>query len=65
MPETSGAPRDRRVFLIMAALVVAILIINVVSAVVPGMDGSLAAWPIVIAILVGGTIVVLAVTLRR
>ncbi len=58
-------PRDRRVFIIMAVLVVAILVINVISALVPGMDGSLASWPIVIAILVGGTVVVLLMALRR
>ena len=47
-----------------ALLVVAILAINVVSALVPGMDGALASMPIVVAILVGGTIVILVRALR-
>jgi hypothetical protein len=53
------------VVLIIGALVVAVLVLNLVSAFVPGMDGSLAAWPIVIAILVGGTAIVLVGALRR
>lgn len=65
MSGPAGSPRDRRVVLLIAGLVVAVLVINVVSAFVPGMDGSLAAWPIVIAILAGGTIVVLVASLRR
>ena len=47
-----------------ALLVVAILVINVVSALVPGMDGALASMPIVVAILVAGTIVILVRALR-
>jgi hypothetical protein len=59
------APRDRRVVLVIALLVIAILVINVVSALVPGMDGALASMPIVVAILVGGTLVILVRALRR
>jgi hypothetical protein len=59
------APRDRRVVLLIALLVVAILVINVISALVPGMDGALASLPVVVLILVAGTLVILARTLRR
>jgi len=59
------APRDRRVVLVIALLVVAILVINVISALVPGMDGALASLPVVVLILVAGTLVILARTLRR
>ena len=45
-------------------LVVAILVINVVSAFLPGIDGALASMPIVVAILVGGTVVILVRALR-
>jgi hypothetical protein len=63
--DPGASPRDRRVFLVIAVLVVAILIINVVSALVPGMDGALASMPIVVAILVGGTVIVLGGALLR
>jgi len=59
------APRDRRVVLLIGLLVVAILVINVISALVPGMDGALASLPVVVLILVAGTLVILARTLRR
>ena len=64
MTQPQGAPRDRRVALLIALLVAAILVINVVSALVPGMDGALASMPIVVAILVSGTIVILVRALR-
>lgn len=59
------APRDRRVVALIGALVLAILAINVVSALVPGFDGALASLPIIVMILVGGTLLILARTLRR
>ena len=62
---TGAAPRDRRVMLLLAVVVAAILALNVASALVPGMDGMLAGVPIIVAILVGGTVVVLLGTLRR
>lgn len=65
MARPERAPRDRRVVLVIAVLVIAILVINVVSALVPGMDGALASMPIVVAILVGGTLVILVRALRR
>ena len=49
----------------MAALVVGILLINLVSALVPGVDGALASLPVVVLILVGGTALILLRTLRR
>ncbi len=65
MNRSERAPRDRRVVLLIALLVVAILVINVISALVPGMDGALASLPVVVLILVAGTLVILARTLRR
>jgi hypothetical protein len=65
MTQPQGAPRDRRVLLVMAVLVIAILAINVVSAVVPGMDGALASMPIIVAVLVGGTLLILVRALRN
>lgn len=65
MTGPDGAPRDRRVFLLMAGLVVVILAINVASALLPGMDGALAAMPIVVAILATGTMLILARALLR
>lgn len=50
---------------LIAALVLAILAINVVSALVPGIDATLASLPIVVVILVVGTVFVLARALRR
>jgi hypothetical protein len=64
MAPPQEAPRDRRVALVIGLLVAAILVINVVSAIIPGMDGALASMPIVVAILVGGTIVILVRALR-
>jgi hypothetical protein len=58
-------PRDRRVVGVVAVLVVVLLLASVVSAFIPGMDGALAAMPIVVGILVVGTIVVLARSLGR
>ena len=60
-----AAPRDRRVMLLLALVVTVILALNVASALVPGMDGLLASVPVIVAILVGGTVVVLVETLRR
>ncbi|MFV2065138.1 MAG: hypothetical protein ACC726_16735 [Chloroflexota bacterium] len=59
------APRDRRVLLLLAVLVAIVLAINLISAIVPGMDGTLASMPIVVLILVVGTIVVLVRSIRR
>jgi len=51
--------------LLIGLLVVAILVINVISALVPGMDGAFASMPVVVLILVVGTLVILVRTLRR
>jgi hypothetical protein len=56
---------DRRVIGLIAALVAVILVLNVVSAFVPGMDGALASVPVVVLVLVGGTAFVLMRALRR
>lgn len=60
----SGTPRDRRVFLIVGVLVVGLLAFSVLSALVPDIDATLAAVPIVVVVLVVGTIFVLARSLR-
>jgi hypothetical protein len=56
---------DRRVVLFLGLLVVGILAASLVSALVPGLDRLLAGWPIVMVVLVVGTIWVLARSLRR
>jgi hypothetical protein len=56
---------DRRVVFLLGLLVVGILVASLVSALVPGLDRLLAGWPIVMVVLVVGTIWVLARSLRR
>jgi len=65
MSPSEGAPRDRRVVVVLGVLVLAILALNLASALVPGMDGALAAWPLVVLVLVVGTVVILARSLLR
>jgi hypothetical protein len=57
-------PRDRRVFLVIGALVVGLLAASVISALIPDIDGTLAAVPLIIVVLVMGTIFVLARSVR-
>lgn len=64
MSPSERAPADRRVLLLMLLLVVVVLAINVMSAVIPGMDAALASLPIVVLLLVVGTLLVLARALR-
>ena len=64
MTRPEGAPRDRRVFFIIGALVVGLLAFSVVSALIPDIDGTLAAVPLVIIVLVAGTVLVLARSVR-
>ena len=64
MSGSEGVPRDRRVVLIIGALVVGLLAFSVVSALIPDIDGTLAAVPLVIVVLVVGTVFVLARSLR-
>lgn len=58
-------PRARTVVLLVAALVAAVLGANLLSALIPGLDGALATVPLIVLLLVGGTTVVLGRTLRR
>jgi hypothetical protein len=60
MSQPGSAPRDRRVFLIVGAIVLGLLALSVVSALVPGIDATLAAVPLIIVVLVVGTVLVLA-----
>ena len=64
MTRPAGAPRDRRVFLIIGALVLGLLAFSVVSALIPDIDGTLAAVRLVIIVLVAGTLLVLARSVR-
>lgn len=64
MSEPVRSPRDRQVVLVLAALVAAVLVVNVLSALVPGMDGALASAPIIVLILVIGTVFVLVRSIR-
>lgn len=64
MTGPNEAPRDRRVFLIIGALVIGLLAFSVISALIPDIDGTLAAVPLVIVLLVVGTVFVLARALR-
>jgi hypothetical protein len=58
------APRDRRVVAIIGLLVLIVLAAGVVSALVPGLDATFAAVPLVIVVLVVGTVVVLGRSIR-
>jgi hypothetical protein len=60
----SATPPDRRVLIVLSLVVTVILALNVASALVPGMDGLLASVPVIVAILVGGTILVMVRVLR-
>lgn len=64
MSQPGGAPRDRRVFLIIGAIVIGLLAFSVLSALIPDIDGTLAAVPLVIVVLVVGTVLVLARSFR-
>lgn len=59
------APADRRVIVLVALLVIAVLVVNVVSALVPGIDAALASLPVVVLLLVVGTVLVLGRSMRR
>jgi len=64
MARPEGAPRDRRVVLIIGALVVGLLVFSVISALIPDIYGTHAAVPLIIIVLVIGTVLVLARSLR-
>jgi hypothetical protein len=64
----SGRPRqvrDRDAVLLVGLLVVAVLVLNLISGVVPGLDALLASAPVLIVGLVLVSGVVVLVTLRR
>ncbi len=65
MSDGRRSARDRDVVLLVAALVVGVLVLNLVSGVVPGLDALLASAPVLIVGLVVVSGVVLLVTLRR
>lgn len=51
-----GSGSDRNVLLLMVAVVVIVLAANVISALVPGMDDALRGAPVLLVILVVGTL---------
>jgi hypothetical protein len=55
---------DRQVLIVMALVVVAVLALNVLSSIVPGMDRLLAVAPVLLIVLVLGTGYVLYRSLR-
>ncbi len=58
--------RDRRVLLLLGAVVAVVLGLDVASALIPGMDRILAGVPLVVIVLVAGTLLVLGrAVLRR
>jgi hypothetical protein len=64
----TGAPRkvrDRDVVLLLALVVVAVLAINLVSGLVPGLDQLLASAPVLVIVLVVGTSLVVLGVIRR
>ena len=65
MVRPDGAPRDLRVVLLIGLLVAAVLLVNLVSALLPGMDGALASAPIIVIGLLAGTVLIMLRSLRR
>jgi len=63
--EPAASIRDRRVLALLAAIVAGVLALNVVSALVPGLDAALAGLPIVVGVLIAGTLLVLLGAFRR
>jgi hypothetical protein len=55
---------DRRVIILMALVVAAVLAVNVLSGVIPGMDRLLAVAPVLLIVLLAGTGWVLYRSLR-
>ncbi len=64
----TGSPRrvrDRDVLLLMAGVVVAVLALNVLSGVIPGMDKLFASAPVLIILMLAVSVLVLWSVLRR
>ena len=60
-----GKVRDRRVLLLLALVVATVLGADVASALIPGMDRFLAGVPLVVIVLIAGTLGVLVRSLAR
>jgi carbon starvation protein CstA len=61
---SDGTPQDRRVVVLIGLLVAAVLLVSLVSALLPEIDGALASAPIVVIALVVGTVLLMARALR-
>ena len=62
---SGGRVRDRRVLLLLAACVLLVLGANLLSAVIPGMDTFLSKVPVLVIVLVAGTVGVLLWSVGR
>jgi hypothetical protein len=65
MTGTPRKVRDREVVLLLAAVVIAVLAINLVSGLVPGLDQLLASAPVLVIVLIVGTGLVVLGVVRR
>ena len=59
------AVRDRDVLILLGLVVAAVLVANVIAAMVPGVDAMLAGAPLVVILLIAVTVIVLFRALRR
>ena len=64
MTESPRKISDRQVLILMALVVAAVLVVNVLSSIIPGMDNVLAAAPVLLVVIVVGTTWVLYRSLR-
>jgi hypothetical protein len=62
---SDGAPRDRRVVLLLGLLAGLVLLLNLAGALLPGIDGALASAPVIVIGLVVGTVLIMVRALRR
>lgn len=58
-PEPRVRVRDRDVLALLVGVVIAVLLANVLSAAVPGVDAVLASAPVLVIVLIAGTALVL------
>ena len=65
MARSDGAPRDRRVVLLLGLLVGLVLLLNLAGALLPGIDGVLASAPVIVIGLVVGTVLTMLRALRH
>ncbi len=64
-PKPPSPVRDRDVLAVLAGVVAAVLLANLLSAAVPGADAVLAGAPVLVIVLLGGTALVMLRVLGR